>query len=71
MRRSLRRVWSAPGVYMIDSLEDLQTMIDLYKSGATAKAVAEKFGISERSIKRLLHQYGSTPWSAPRLNVVR
>lgn len=31
------------------SSEDLQTMIDLYKSGATAKEVAERFGISVRS----------------------
>jgi hypothetical protein len=38
--------------------EDLQTMIDLYRSGTTAKQVAEKFGISLRSVKRLLHQHG-------------
>jgi hypothetical protein len=40
------------------SREELQAMIDLYQSGATAKAVAEKFGVSLRSIKRLLHQHG-------------
>jgi Homeodomain-like domain len=40
------------------SLDDLQAMIDLYRSGATATAVAEKFGVSLRSIKRLLRQYG-------------
>ena len=40
------------------SLEDLQMMIDLYRSGAAAKQVAEKFGVSLRSIKRLLHQHG-------------
>jgi transposase len=33
-------------------------MIDFYRSGATATAVAEKFGVSLRSVKRLLHQYG-------------
>ena len=33
-------------------------MIDLYKSGTTAKQVAEKFGVSVRSVTRLLHQYG-------------
>ena len=40
------------------SSEDLQVMIDLYRSGATAKLVAEKFGVSARSVKRLLHQRG-------------
>jgi hypothetical protein len=40
------------------SLDDLQVMIDVYRSGATAKAVAEQFGIGLRSVKRLLHQYG-------------
>jgi predicted HTH domain antitoxin len=40
------------------SSEDLQVMIDLYKSGATAKQVAEKFGVSLRSVKRLLRQRG-------------
>jgi DNA-directed RNA polymerase specialized sigma24 family protein len=40
------------------SSEDLQAMIDLYGSGTTARQVAEKFGVSLRSIKRLLHQHG-------------
>jgi helix-turn-helix resolvase-like protein len=40
------------------SPDDLQTMIDLYRSGITATAVAEKFGVSLRSVKRLLRQYG-------------
>ena len=40
------------------SSNDLQAMIDLYGSGATAKAVAEKFGVGLRSVKRLLHQHG-------------
>jgi transposase-like protein len=40
------------------SPEDLQTMIDLYRSGTTARQVAEKFEVSERSIKRLLHRHG-------------
>jgi hypothetical protein len=33
-------------------------MIDLYRSGTTAKQVAEKFGVSLRSVKRLLRQRG-------------
>ena len=40
------------------SSDDLQVMIDLYRSGATARVVAEKFGVSLRSVKRLLHQHG-------------
>jgi len=40
------------------SSEDLQTMIDLYRLGATAKQVAEEFGVSIRSVKRLLHEHG-------------
>jgi DNA-directed RNA polymerase specialized sigma24 family protein len=40
------------------SPDDLQVMIDLYTLGVTAKQVAEKFGISLRSVKRLLHQHG-------------
>ena len=33
-------------------------MIKLYRSGATAQQVAEKYGVSLRSVKRLLHQHG-------------
>jgi len=40
------------------SPEDLQAMIDLYRSGTTARQVAEKYGLSLRSVKRLLHQRG-------------
>jgi hypothetical protein len=40
------------------SLEDLHMMLDLYRSGTTARQVAEKFGVSLRSVKRLLHQHG-------------
>ena len=40
------------------SSEGLQAMIDLYRSGATAKVVAEKFSVSLQSVKRLLHQHG-------------
>jgi hypothetical protein len=40
------------------SSDDLQMMIDLYRLGATAKQVAEKFGVNLRSVKRLLHQHG-------------
>ena len=40
------------------SAEQLQTMIDLYKSGATAEQLAQTSGFSERSVKRLLQQHG-------------
>lgn len=40
------------------SADELQTMIDLYKSGATAEQVAQTYGFSKRSIKRLLQQHG-------------
>lgn len=40
------------------SREDLQTMIDLYTSGATTRQVAEKFGISVSSVKRVLREHG-------------
>ncbi len=40
------------------SPEDLQAKIDLYKSGVTAREVAEKLGVSLRSVKRLLHRHG-------------
>jgi hypothetical protein len=53
--RSATRWWSLRDRF---SAEDLQTMIDLYRSGTTAKQVAEKFGVSVRSVTRLLHQHG-------------
>jgi hypothetical protein len=40
------------------SADQLQTMIDLYKSGATAEQVAQMHGFSKRSIKRLLQRHG-------------
>jgi hypothetical protein len=40
------------------SADELQTMIDLYKSGATAEQVAQTYGFSKRSVKRLLQQHG-------------
>lgn len=40
------------------SPDDLQAMVDLYRSGTTARQVAEKFGVSLRSVKRLLHEHG-------------
>jgi DNA-binding transcriptional regulator LsrR (DeoR family) len=40
------------------SADQLQTMIDLYKSGATAEQIAQTSGFSRRSIKRLLQQHG-------------
>ncbi len=41
------------------SPEDLQTMIDLYRSGTTAEHIAEKFGVSKRSVTRLLHKHSA------------
>jgi hypothetical protein len=40
------------------SSEDLQVMIDLYRSGITAKQVAEKFSVSLRSVRLLLRRNG-------------
>jgi hypothetical protein len=40
------------------SVEELQGMVDLYQSGAPAREVAERHGVSLRSVKRLLHQRG-------------
>lgn len=40
------------------SAEDLQAMIDLYISGATRSQVAERFGISVSSVKRVLRDHG-------------
>jgi hypothetical protein len=40
------------------SPEDLQAMIDFYLSGATAMQVGGKFGVSVRSVGRLLHEHG-------------
>jgi hypothetical protein len=53
--RSTTRWWSLHDRF---SPGDLQTMIDLYRAGTTAKQVAEKFGLSVRSVTRLLHQHG-------------
>ena len=38
--------------------DQLQAMIDLYKSGATAEQVAQTSDFSTRSIKRLLQHHG-------------
>ena len=40
------------------SSEDLQAMMNLYRADTTAREVAEKFGVSLRSVKRLLYQHG-------------
>jgi hypothetical protein len=53
--RSATRWWSLHDRF---SPEDLHTMIDLYMVGITAKQVAEKVGVSVRSVTRLLHQHG-------------
>jgi len=37
---------------------DLQVMIDLYRSCTAARQVAEKFGVSLSSVKRVLRQHG-------------
>ena len=39
-------------------LDDLQMMIDLYRSGIAARKVAEKFKVSLSSVKRVLRQHG-------------
>lgn len=38
--------------------EDQQAMIDLYRSGAPARVVAERYGIGVRAVKRLLQTHG-------------
>src|SRR4051812_16379978 len=40
------------------SAEDVHAMIDLYLSGATRAQVAERFGISVSSVRRVLRDYG-------------
>jgi transposase len=35
------------------SVEELQAMIDLYRSGMLVHMVAERYGVSLRSVKRL------------------
>ncbi|MBV9011228.1 MAG: helix-turn-helix domain-containing protein [Pseudonocardiales bacterium] len=40
------------------SAEDLQAVIDLYLSGATSSQVAQRFGISVSSVKRVLRDHG-------------
>ncbi|MGH3852081.1 MAG: hypothetical protein ACRDR6_01005 [Pseudonocardiaceae bacterium] len=52
---SATRWWSLRDRF---SFEDHQTMIGLYRSGTTAKQVAQKFGINVRSVTRLLHKHG-------------
>ncbi|MGH4017512.1 MAG: helix-turn-helix domain-containing protein [Pseudonocardiaceae bacterium] len=49
------RRWSLRDRY---SPEDLQTMIGLYRSGSTARQVAEAFGIGLTSMKRVLREHG-------------
>ena len=41
------------------SAENLQAMVDLYSSGATAKQVAQAFGIGLTSVKRVLRDHGA------------
>lgn len=49
------RTWSAHDRF---SAEDLQAVIDLYTSGATRAQVAQRFGISVSSVKRVLRDHG-------------
>ncbi|MBV9163335.1 MAG: helix-turn-helix domain-containing protein [Pseudonocardiales bacterium] len=39
-------------------VEDLQAMIDLYVSGATRSQVAQRFGLSVSTVKRVLRDHG-------------
>jgi len=39
------------------SADQLQSMIDLYQSGATAQQLAHTSGFSKRTIKRLLQHH--------------
>jgi DNA invertase Pin-like site-specific DNA recombinase len=55
IRRVGARQWSARERF---SAEELQAMIDLYTSGATRSQVAERFGISVSSLKRVLRDHG-------------
>jgi transposase-like protein len=48
-QRSLRERFSA---------DELQAMINLYISGATRAQIAERFGVSVSSVKRLLRDHG-------------
>ncbi len=38
--------------------EEQQAMLDLYRSGAPARVVAERYGIGVRAVKRLLQTHG-------------
>lgn len=49
------RQWSVRDRF---STEDFQAMGDFYKSGATARQVAETFGIGLTSVKRVLRDHG-------------
>lgn len=50
------RQWSVRDRF---SAENLQVMVDLYSSGATAKEVAETFSIGLTSVKRILRNHGA------------
>jgi hypothetical protein len=53
--RNPSRRWSMRDRF---SPDDLQKMIDLYRSGATARQVAETFGIGLTSVKGVLREHG-------------
>ena len=50
---------------MIVSAEDFQAMIGLYTSGATRPQVAERFGVSVSSMKRVQHETSATRPRSP------
>ncbi|MGH3772716.1 MAG: helix-turn-helix domain-containing protein [Pseudonocardiaceae bacterium] len=52
--RSATRWWSLRDRL---STEALHIMINLYRSGTTAKQIAEKCGVSLSSVKQLLHEH--------------
>jgi DNA-directed RNA polymerase specialized sigma24 family protein len=45
--------------------DDLQAVVDGYRTGAAARELAERFEISESSVKRLLRRVGCRRRSAP------
>jgi hypothetical protein len=50
------------------SPEDVQMIIDLRKGGTPTKELAAKFGISTRSVRRLLHKHDARPSDRDQLN---
>ncbi len=55
-RRGVEAVSRSHRLHDRFSREDLQAMVDLYREGATSEQVAEKFGVSSRSVRRLANR---------------